>query len=145
MAALTVMRGREAWPGLPAPRALACSLDGAIDESHDLIEPRLVAIGGIDLHPGRLHRDPVEGGAVPREIREAMIGPGVGVRPAHQPAALAAERPVIPPTAWVRWSLQRGMTRGLPQHSNGGECPQADGCEPDDQAEPPRLTQARLE
>jgi hypothetical protein len=60
------------------------------------------------------------------------------------PSSLDRVDSAAPGRAWVRWSLWRGMTRVLPQHPNGGQCPQADRREPDDQAEPPRLTQARL-
>jgi len=44
-----------------------------VDESDDLIEPWLVAIGGIDLYQGAFHRDPMEGVVMAREIRRVMI------------------------------------------------------------------------
>lgn len=53
----------------------------AVDESHDLIEAWLVAIGGIDLQPGRIHRDPIECSAPACKIRPVTIGPRVGVHP----------------------------------------------------------------
>jgi hypothetical protein len=64
-----------------------------VDESHDLIEPRVVAIGGIDLYPGRLHRDPVERPAMAREIRRIAVGPWVGVHPAHRVVLAALQDP----------------------------------------------------
>src|SRR5215470_3814292 len=77
-----------------APRETGWSSVPAVDEPHYLVEPWPVAIGGIDLHPGRLHRHPVEGGAMPCELRQVMTGPGVSVRPAHQAVLAAPQDPL---------------------------------------------------
>jgi hypothetical protein len=44
-----------------------------VDESHDLIEPWLVAIGGIDLDPWCLHRNPIEVVALSHDLIPAGL------------------------------------------------------------------------
>lgn len=75
----------------PRVRALG-HLGRAVDEPHDVVVPLLVAIGGVDLYPGCLHRDPVEGVVRSREVRQVMIGAGA-VRPAHRIILAALHNP----------------------------------------------------
>lgn len=49
-------------------------------------------------------------------------------------------------TTWLQTSVRRGLSGGWTQHCDGRTCPQANRCQPDDQAKPGRQTPApRLE
>ncbi len=71
----------------------ACSSAGSVDEPYDFTEPGVVALGGIDLEPGCLHRDPFEGVAPSREVRDVAIVPGVDVHPANRIVLAALQDP----------------------------------------------------